>query len=380
MHLHRNFSTPWILPIALAIGSPGVAQLTVPLEFPTIQAAVDAAVSGDTILVASGVYAEQVKIVGKDLTLIGDAGATLQAFPGMVDTLAPLVTTKNVLAAFQSNVRVSGFTFDGQGLSASGFFLVGVYLAAADAEISNCQFLDFRSTPYGLEFSRAVTGFNLSSWDAPKRQVSVLDSTFLGCHDAILLGGDDTAPNDLRIVAHVRRNTIVGQGAGAVTQRGVWFAFGVGGGIRDNSISDHVFLGETELAVGILTGSLVDPPFELVVPTVIVKGNVLSNNTVGIAGLFNEHSTILSNDVASGPLGLAGVAVSGRGNKIVKNAVDMSASQIQGNSAIALLGFEYGGPLGFGIAVDTKVIHNTIVGADLPPFGLSVSINRAWCA
>jgi len=47
------------------------ADLHVPADYPTIQSAVDAASSGDTIHVAPGVYVEQVTVAEKDLTLIG---------------------------------------------------------------------------------------------------------------------------------------------------------------------------------------------------------------------------------------------------------------------------------------------------------------------
>ena len=50
----------------------GVRQ--VPDEYPTIQAAVDAALYGETILVAAGIYHERVSINEKKITLRGIAG------------------------------------------------------------------------------------------------------------------------------------------------------------------------------------------------------------------------------------------------------------------------------------------------------------------
>ena len=47
-------------------------DLHVPADYTNIQAAVDAANSGDTIHIAAGVYVEQVTITQKDLTLIKD--------------------------------------------------------------------------------------------------------------------------------------------------------------------------------------------------------------------------------------------------------------------------------------------------------------------
>jgi pectin methylesterase-like acyl-CoA thioesterase len=59
------------------------AALRVPARYPTIQAAVDAAVSGDEIRIAAGTYSEQVMITSKNLRLVGEPGAVLKAFPGM---------------------------------------------------------------------------------------------------------------------------------------------------------------------------------------------------------------------------------------------------------------------------------------------------------
>src|SRR5207244_8104854 len=59
------------------------AELHVPADYPTIQAAVDAAENGDRIQIAAGVYTGQVLISDKRLTLAGSAGTVLRAAPGM---------------------------------------------------------------------------------------------------------------------------------------------------------------------------------------------------------------------------------------------------------------------------------------------------------
>src|SRR5512143_1481959 len=65
------------------------AVLRVPAQYPTIQAAVDAAASGDEIRIAAGTYTEQVMITSKNLKLVGEPGAVLKAFPGMTGVITP---------------------------------------------------------------------------------------------------------------------------------------------------------------------------------------------------------------------------------------------------------------------------------------------------
>jgi hypothetical protein len=79
-------SKPRIAPLlfiaCLSIATPALAGhvLHVPQDFPTIQAAVDAAQSGDAVLVAAGTYAESVTISGKQHLELRSAGnATIDA-------------------------------------------------------------------------------------------------------------------------------------------------------------------------------------------------------------------------------------------------------------------------------------------------------------
>jgi hypothetical protein len=54
------------------------AELRVPAQYPTIQSAVNAAVTGDTVLISPGTYNERVAITGKSVVLRGERGAAAQ--------------------------------------------------------------------------------------------------------------------------------------------------------------------------------------------------------------------------------------------------------------------------------------------------------------
>lgn len=85
------------------------ATLNVPGDYATIQAAVDVALSGDVIVVASGTYPEAITVNGKDLTIQG-AGSGLSIITGTT-----AVTTHIVHITGSATVDFSGFTVDGTG-------------------------------------------------------------------------------------------------------------------------------------------------------------------------------------------------------------------------------------------------------------------------
>jgi serine protease len=61
-----------MLTFRLSIRRTEATTISVPRDYKTIQQAVDAAVNGDTILVAAGAYNEPVVIDGKSISLIGE--------------------------------------------------------------------------------------------------------------------------------------------------------------------------------------------------------------------------------------------------------------------------------------------------------------------
>src|SRR5262249_2414897 len=103
----------------LLAGGPAHAKgLVVPRDYPTIQAAVDAAAPGATITVRRGTYTEQI-VLAKDGILPGEgAGTTIIKAPATltpyaVDAFSGIPVGAIVRSTDGANVRMSGFTVTG---------------------------------------------------------------------------------------------------------------------------------------------------------------------------------------------------------------------------------------------------------------------------
>src|SRR5262245_21540671 len=128
---------------ALIVTFPILAHATtrlVPSTYPTIQAAINASVDGDTVLVAPGTYAEKIDFLGKDITVTSSGGSG-------VTTIHPsaagsVVTFKNgeTTAAVLSGFTISGGT--GTVPSGTDSFGGGIYCSGASPTITGNVIVD----------------------------------------------------------------------------------------------------------------------------------------------------------------------------------------------------------------------------------------------
>lgn len=105
-----------------AVGN--AATIHVPADQVKIQAAIDAAVNGDTVLVAPGTYFENINFRGKAITLVSEQGPALTVIDGgSLDSVVALALSEgpgSVLSGFTvqngfSTSRTAGFG-DGGGI------------------------------------------------------------------------------------------------------------------------------------------------------------------------------------------------------------------------------------------------------------------------
>jgi len=343
------------------------AVIHVPADYPTIQSAVDAAQNHDTIRIAAGVYTNQVEIANKDLTLSGSSGAVLRATPGMhlsfVPELGAGAYAVSLLGIFQSDVVVSGMTFEGQRLGDSqpGPFF-GIWFFAAGGRVEDCRITGIRSEALanGGEALKVENPLGFG----PAVNVDVLWNTFADNGHSIRLTGDEPDdglhPELLRTTFTVNDNIIVGNGPDNTgVQYGIIIWVGAGGEVKRNLITDHACTGGSAVPFSYGIVALDAADYQLGLPLAALQpvryeGNVFLNNQVHMALARGDGSMIVNNSFGGTGPGYrpTGLYLSGEDVKVVANRFDNM------ETGIVLFGLDPDfGPV-FGIASNAKVVGN----------------------
>lgn len=302
--------------------------------FTSIQAAVDAANSGDQILIRAGTYVEQVTVNGKDLTLQGRPGAVIQAPASMEDTLTPVFgfPGRPILLVTDAAVTVRDLTMDGANSAESNPFLQGIVFLNADGVIRDnvVQNVGFGEPRLPLD----ENGFPVYQGDAivainfvaVPRTVTISENRILNFNNNGIIvdaEADFNDPTAANLTVNVTDNTIVGSGPNeAIDQWGIFvggFGFadpqsGITGVIRGNRIRDLVTVGAFPLpSVGIV---MFNPS------NLEVSRNSIENVNVGM-GANQVFATRIVHNQITGPgpdvFGSSGLLISGSDSQVLNN-------------------------------------------------------------
>ncbi len=259
--------------------------IRVPGDYPTIQAAVKAAVSGDEIQIAAGVYHEQIVVSRKKLTITGEPGTIIQAWDGMVHS-------RNfqgyILYEFiSSDVTVRNIDFEGNRAANPVLpdHLVGLFYGGSGGRVENCVIRGFRGT-------NDLRGVGLNAYTDSTIASKVVDlqvshNTFAdNGHDIKMEGDHFEQPNRLRMTVSIEDNTLTGIGPTPLGELiGIQIEPSVAGAIKNNRIANYYYTGPsaTDFGFGILAYD---------------SSRFLRTNTFPLQPLRFENNIFVDNQVA----------------------------------------------------------------------------------
>lgn len=232
----------WVaVPIGTDPDGPGPATSFGTDSFATIQEAIDAAVAGDTVVVYSGTYTEQITIT-KDITLQTTQGAVIQAFELMpanctsevLPDTHPIVCIKDTTAA-----TIEGFTIDGLSLGDSNPHLIGIGIRNAGGTVQGNTIQNIRFDGVLQDVDEGV-GVYLYNSDGLALTANILENTIqnFNKNGITVTTHEELAP----VIFQIQSNTITGIPNAIVPQNGIEVQVPNGSGtIEGNVISGIAF-------------------------------------------------------------------------------------------------------------------------------------------
>lgn len=295
------------------------ATIHVPGDQPTIQAGINAAANGDTVLVAPGIYVEKIDFMGKAITVTSSAGPATTTIDG---------GQSGVVVNFNSNETrasvINGFTItdDAPPLPTSVTFVAdGISVGNAAPTISNNVITKNRG--YGIQLS---SGGSLISGNTISYTVTQYNPQFdYGCDyddgSAIYVNGVSPNPSQLTTISNnvIENNTAQCEGGGIQLDE-------VGNlTILNNTIRYNVAKGGGG-AINMFNGN-----------QLAIIQNLIYGNTAGTAGGAIYLGAISEANQNTGPVNLFIVSNTIVGNTISPNP-DIADAWTDG-SQIALGGY-----------------------------------------
>ncbi len=146
---HRAVTGILLVGLLFLRGTAGATTRLVPEEYPTIQAGVDAAVHGDTILLAPGVYRgsgnRDIELRGKDLVVTSSAGALETEIDCEQQGRGFFLHEHETVRIEQLTIR-NGYARHFEGEAGAGG---GICCRVTNPTISDCRILDCRADSDG---------------------------------------------------------------------------------------------------------------------------------------------------------------------------------------------------------------------------------------
>jgi hypothetical protein len=156
----------------LGLGTAAADTILVPLDFPTIQEAIDAAVDGDRVLVAPGTYVENINFLGKGITVTSEEGPEVTIIDGNQAGSVVTFDSGEGLASVLSGLTIT----NGQALYPGGG---GILCNESSPTIINCKIVNNSSTVGG--------GGGISCWGSSSSPI--ITNCIISENSSIIGGG-----------------------------------------------------------------------------------------------------------------------------------------------------------------------------------------------
>ena len=312
-------------------------DITVPTDFPSIQAAINASNPGDTIKVLPGTYTEQLTI-SKNLKIIGSGAKSTIINAPAVEELEPNVIGRPYIVEVNNETQVTmkGFTITGPPGTDCGT-LVGI--SALDNGSINLKSVVINGCTQNAILIGAAPFFP----GGPQIGHAIITKTFVTDyvdHGVLALGSGTTLT--------MSYNKIVGSNPNSAVV-GILFVFGAKGTITHNEVSENIcnlpecgpdFFTQLQSA-GIVADSAGEGS--------VISNNYVSNNDAGIAVIgasgcciidYNKltdnrffgitivdgEQTISNTKIYGGNVGVAAVAITANTVAILDNVKIIDAT------------------------------------------------------
>ena len=320
----------------------------VPWDYPTIQEAINAAVSGDTIVVVNeGMYTEEI-VINKSLTLLG--------MNGVVVATPPEGTGIEIEA---DNITVTGFMFDGDGSTPGRF---GISVGGDNCTIRDCQ---VTGHTYGL-WLPSVQGLSLSDTSSYNNDYNLM-------YENPNMDPDNTIAETVTVDGRpvIYREGVTGETIDASSNAGAVICVNCTDMTIRDTATDAIAYGyylcgcedltltnvstdTVDIGLGLLFSSNVTVQDSVFGPDandglllhmndrLLVDGNEIVSSEDGLFFLTAENFTICDNDITAGSYGV-------RGFGCMNGSI--SGNNITGNPSTGILA---------GIGQQICVINNTV--------------------